>query len=112
FKATLVHGAYSPGSLILIRNKHDEGSLSKEHDCYLGPFEVICQTRNGAYIIKELDGIIFKQHIAAFRVIFYIARSPEYISEIMEKLAEDELSSGTDFWISESSEEFSAYKSD
>ena len=42
---------------------------------YLGPYEVCRRTRNGAYIVKEIDGALLKQKIAAFRIIPYIART-------------------------------------
>ncbi|PIL29762.1 hypothetical protein GSI_07967 [Ganoderma sinense ZZ0214-1] len=38
---------------------------------YLGPYEVVRQTRNGAYIVKELNGDISRESIAAYRLLAY-----------------------------------------
>ncbi|KAI0349201.1 hypothetical protein OH77DRAFT_1383506, partial [Trametes cingulata] len=38
---------------------------------YLGPYEVVRQTRNGAYIFKEPNGDISWESVAAFRLLEY-----------------------------------------
>ena len=54
YKTRLVRDSYPPGTLVLVRNKAKEGGLEKHHDRYLGPYEVVRRTRNGAYILQEL----------------------------------------------------------
>ena len=56
-------------------------------------------------MLQELDGI-WRQAIAAFRLIPYVSRSSKYLHEIMEELAEGiEDDSDSDAWISEMSED-------
>jgi len=41
---------------------------------YLGPYEVVRQTKGGSYILMEMDGHIGRQGYAAFRLLPYITR--------------------------------------
>jgi hypothetical protein len=51
-------------------------SESKTDDRYLGPYEVHRKNKGGAYILKELDGSVFKNGpVAAFRILPYITRN-------------------------------------
>ncbi|SJL01183.1 uncharacterized protein ARMOST_04501 [Armillaria ostoyae] len=46
---------------------------------YLGPYEVVRKTAEGAYKLQELDGATFDKSIAAFRLLPYVTRgSPEF----------------------------------
>ena len=75
FFTRLVKDSYEPGTLVLLRNSRIEKELNrKSKPRYLGPYEVVTRTQNGAYILKELSGAIGKTPIAAFRVIPYISR--------------------------------------
>ena len=66
----LVRSSYQPGDLVLVRNSQVEKELDhKSKPCYLGPFEVVCRTQGGSYILKEMDGTISAQGIAVFQLI-------------------------------------------
>ena len=68
---------YQPDSLVLLRNKGIENSVSIERktaDRYMGPYQVVRQTQGGSYILAEMDGKLFGHHVAAFRLIPYIQR--------------------------------------
>ena len=72
---------FRPGELVLVRNKAVEQSADrKHHPCYLGPFQVIRQTKGGSYVLSELDGAVWRQGVAAFRLLPYISR--EQVEEL------------------------------
>ncbi|RDB16200.1 Transposon Tf2-6 polyprotein [Hypsizygus marmoreus] len=77
FAHRLQKPSYPEGALVLLRNTRFETELNKFkiNPLYLGPFEVVRQTRNGAYVLKELDGTEHAEHYAAFRLLSYISRS-------------------------------------
>ena len=75
YHTRLTRDWYEPGTLVLIRNTAVEKEMDrKAKPRYLGPYQVARRTRNGAYILQELDGTLLRQRIAAFRVIPYISR--------------------------------------
>ena len=72
---------YSPGDLVIVRNKAVEQSADRKHKPrYLGPFQVVRQTRGGSYVIAEMDGAVSRQGIAASRLLPYLSR--EQIEEL------------------------------
>ena len=77
---------YKPGTLVLVRNTQVEKSLNrKSKPRYLGPFQVVRVTQNNSYIVQELDGSIWRQKIAAFRIIPFIQRKELQFSELLQK---------------------------
>ena len=67
---------FKTGDLVLIRNTDIKKALNhKMWACYLGPLIIVSHNQSGAYIITELDGSVFDQPIAAFRVIPYFAHT-------------------------------------
>ena len=62
------------GDLVLVRNSRVEKELDqKTNPRYLGPFEVLRRTQGGSYILKEMDGTLSRQGVAAFRLLPYHA---------------------------------------
>lgn len=76
FHTRLCKDSYSPELLVLIHNTAIEKELNrKTKPRYMGPYEVVCQTSRGAYILKKLDNSIKCQTYAAFRIVPYISRN-------------------------------------
>ena len=58
---------YQSGDLVLVRNTAVEKELNKKtKPKYLGPYEIDRHTKGGSYVLKEMDGTILCQGVAAF----------------------------------------------
>jgi transposase InsO family protein len=69
--------SYNPGALVLLRNSQVENTMSIERkvaDRYMGPYQIVSQTKGGSYILQELNGNMLRHTVAAFRLIPYIKR--------------------------------------
>ena len=65
--ATIINYNFKLGDLVLIRNTAIEKSLNHKMCVrYLGSLIVISQNKGGAYIVSELDGLVFNRPISAF----------------------------------------------
>ena len=62
---------------------------------YLGPYEVVKRTKKGNYVLKELDGTLLRDTIAAFRVIGYLTRDDPELS-LEDSLSSSEEIDGAD----------------
>ena len=68
-----------------VNTKIEKNLDRKSQPRYIGPFEVIKRTYGGLYQIKELDGTVCLQPIAAFRLIPYLAQSPEVLQQLAQR---------------------------
>ena len=96
FLRRLIKDSYPPGTLVLVRNNTIEKSMNRKHKPrYNGPYEVVRRTTGGSYILQELDGTVWRQGIAAFRIIPYISRRDSRLHDLANdsKDATDEESS-------------------
>ena len=72
FAHRLRRDTFQEGDLVLVRNTAIEREMNRKHKPrYLGPYQVVRQTHNGASIIKELNGDISRESVAAFRLLAY-----------------------------------------
>ena len=77
FGRRLIQSGYQTGELVLLRNNLIEDTVSIERKTanrYMGPYEVVRQTRGGSYVLAELSGTPLRTSVAAFRLIPYIQR--------------------------------------
>ena len=107
----LFKSSYQPGDLVLVHNSQMEKELyrkSKPH--YLGPFKVVCRTQGGSYVLKEMDGTVSAQGIAAFQLIPYYSRHTPLPASILPD--DDDDDENNDENDNENDNERNAYDSD
>ena len=69
--------SFRPGELVLLRNNHNEKTVSiarKVENRYIGPYQVVRETLGQSYVLKELNGTVLRHKVAAFRLIPYVKR--------------------------------------
>jgi transposase InsO family protein len=95
FRKRLSRQEYKPGELVLVRNTAIEMSHDRKHKPrYLGPYQVVRQTRGKNYILQELDGAQHHPSYAAFRLLPYITRRHPFMKDQRHRPESDD--SGTD----------------
>ena len=83
FHRKLRRSIYQSGDLVLVRNTAIEKELNrKTKPRYLGPYEIDRHTKGGSYVLKEMDGTILRQGVAAFRLYPYLKRDSETLSSL------------------------------
>lgn len=76
---------------MLVRNTQIEKELSRKHKPrYLGPVQVVRRTKGGSYVVAELDGAVWRDAVAAFRVLPYISRSNPHLQELQDDSDEND----------------------
>ena len=102
FHRKLKRSMYQSGDLVLVRNTAIEKELNrKTKPRYLGPFEVDRRTKGGSYVLKEMDGAILRQGVAAFRLYPYISRDSPSFEILLQDDLTDDSDSETDLSLSE-----------
>ena len=98
FQARLVQDTYTPGTLVLVRNSATERELDKKSKPrYLGPYQVVrLRTGGHSYVLQELDGTVWKQAVAAFRIIPYVPRQDKRLRRLKDNLSETSDNSSSD----------------
>ena len=83
FRRRLTTHVFQPGDLVLVRNSQVEKELDrKSKPRYLGPYQIVRQTRGGSYVLQELDGAISRRGIARFRLVPYVPREGKQLEEL------------------------------
>jgi len=77
-----------PGSLVLVKNSAIEMLADRKmKPRYLEPIVVMRKLHGGAYILAKLDGSVWQNKVAAFRVLLYLSRRKlNFNSEVKELL--------------------------
>lgn len=84
FFKRLSRTTFKEGDLVLMRNSQIEKEMNrKSKPRYLGPFVVVRKTQGGSYVLREANGTQERAHIAAFRLIPYIARNKQVIKSLL-----------------------------
>ena len=90
---------FQPGDLVLVRNTAIEKEMNRKHKPrYLGPYEVVRQTQNSSYVVKELNGDISRESIAAFRLLAYDPTGrtlQDLVSDPISAIGESRTAAGT-----------------
>jgi hypothetical protein len=89
FSAVIKDYCFEPGDLVMVRNTAIESSLDKKMKArYTGPMIIVRRNRGRSYILAEVDGSVWHQKVARFRVVPYFAREkielPEGILSILD----------------------------
>ncbi|KXN90368.1 hypothetical protein AN958_04237 [Leucoagaricus sp. SymC.cos] len=84
---------FKPESLVLVRNTAIEASANRKiKQRYLGPMVVIARGKGRAYILAKMDGSVWQNKVATFRVMPYLARKsillPRLVTDVLDVLNE------------------------
>ncbi|KNZ75581.1 hypothetical protein J132_02522, partial [Termitomyces sp. J132] len=75
YKYSIKDFKFKPLDLVLVKNMITESLLSaKMLPWFHGPMVVLTRTQRGNYVVAEMDGTVWQERVAAFRVVPYHAR--------------------------------------
>jgi hypothetical protein len=103
YRKRLTRDIYSKGDLVLVRNNTIETWHNRKYfPRYLGPFVVDRRMKGGSYVLRELDGALWRKGTAAFRLLPFIDRDHPIIQELAdledEEATETEVTPRTRSW--------------
>lgn len=91
YRRTLWTDDLEAGTLVIMRNSAKDKSLDKKYSPrYLGPYEVVRRTRGGSYVLKELDGAVMRQGVAAQRLLPYLSRDDTRLAQLAEDIEDED----------------------
>jgi hypothetical protein len=102
YRKRLTRDVYMKGDLVLVRNNTIETWHNRKYfPRYLGPFVVDRRTKGGSYVLRELDGTLWRKGTAAFRLLPFIDRDDPIIQELADLEDEEPEDSGEPLRIKE-----------
>jgi transposase InsO family protein len=91
FRLRMHRTSFHKGDLVLVRNTRIEKELNrKTKPRYLGPFVIERQTKGGSYVLREMNGVLSKRGVAAFRLVPYISRDLSLLPSLADPLEEED----------------------
>jgi hypothetical protein len=97
YQKRLTRNIYQKGDLVLERNNTIETWHNRKYfPRYLGPFVVDRRTKGGSYVLRELNGTVWRKGTAAFRLLPFIDRDHPIIKELADMEDDDPEASPTD----------------
>lgn len=92
YRRRLFKNEHQPGELVLVRNTTIEKSMNRKcKPRYLGPYQVVRRTLGGSYVLQELDGAIWRQKVAAFRLLPYVTRDGGQLEQLITRQEYDRI---------------------
>ena len=63
----------------------------------MGPYEVVRKTKGGSYVLKDINGVVYRRGVSSTRLIPYISRNTENFEELLDDLAEEDTGEVSDW---------------
>ncbi|KAF5330092.1 hypothetical protein D9758_018819 [Tetrapyrgos nigripes] len=90
--------SFKEGDLVLVRNSRVSNDLGrKAKPRWLGPYAIVRRTKGGSYVIRELNGAVLLQGIAASRLLSYVSHSDPLLQQLAAGLPQTDDQLDTDW---------------